>query len=62
MKGGKISKKKQQDIKKFKLLAGTDPSPGAAFFLYESVSDWDLAVRSGSVRFSISDDVRRGAI
>lgn len=45
-----------------KFLAGTDQSPGAAFFLHEPISDRDLAVCSGSVCFGISDDVRRGAI
>lgn len=49
-------------MSKLKFLAGTDQSSGAAFFLHESISDRNLAVRSGSVRFGVSNNVRRGTI
>jgi len=47
---------------KMKFLAGANQPSGATLLLHESISDWDLAVRSGSVRSGIGDHVRRGAV
>lgn len=47
---------------KVKFLAGANQPSSPTLLLHESISDRDLAVRSGGVRSGIGDHVRRGTV